>query len=156
MSGGSFLVGGGSAWTLGTEVQGARMGRDGEESRSGWLTQASPCFQRRFGNRPSLPDSEPSGADRSHSKPQVADFQRRINSLQGAPHLCPRPLGVFIYSASQGSSPWSRIRKPREWKYSVTHLAAKPDPMTSREATRACLCLLVNTDASLRLPLGCS
>ena len=77
MSGGSFLAGEGSAWTLGTEVQGARMGRDREESRTVWLTQASPCFQRRFGNRPSLPDSQ------NHQAQIAAIVNLRLPTFRG-------------------------------------------------------------------------
>lgn len=77
VSGETFPVSEGSAWTLGTEAQGATMGCDCEESCSVWLSQASPCFQRRFGNRPLLPDSQ------DHQAQIAATVNLRLPTFRG-------------------------------------------------------------------------
>lgn len=85
VSGETFLVIEGSAWMLGTEVQGLQWAAT-VKSRSVWLSKARPCFQWRFGRRPSLPDSQ------DHQAQITATANLRLSTFRGAQTAFREPL----------------------------------------------------------------
>lgn len=133
------------------------MGRDREESRSVWLSQARPCFQWRFGSRPSLPDSQ------DYQAQITATANLRLSTFRGAQTAFREPLPrpalesfSYLFSKSRFKPLVSRQKATRmEIPCNALGGKARPDDLT--RGARACLCpLVVDTDASLRLPLGCS